>query len=122
MRKNGLVDVVKKIKAEETLLQKQIDDLRKKEIDEIMQAAKALVGREFTISEPRTRRCHGKFSYRIVAVHYVSRDWDNNAVLHYSAELLTRCKNFNRPSVSRRVGTVYRKQISLNRVGLLKFK
>lgn len=120
-RKNPLVATIKNIRKEEDKLARQFDALWRKEQAAIMKAAKTLIGKEFTISEPRSRCRHGKFTYRVVAVHKVTKSF-GVTVLHYSAELVTKCKNFRRQTVTRKVGKVYRKQISMNRVNLIKVK
>ena len=121
-RKNPLVATIKNIRKEENKLARQFDALWRKEQAAIMKAAKTLIGKEFTISEPRSRNRHGKFTYRVVAVHKVAKSAYGDTVLHYSAELVTKCKNFRRQTVTRKVGKVYRKQISMNRVNLIKVK
>lgn len=120
--KNPLVATMKKIRNQERKLQKQVEALWKKEQAEIKRAASKLVGKEFTISEPRSRRCHGKFTYRVVSVDRVVKRHDGVTVLHYSAELVKRPSNFRRDTVERKTGKVYQKQISMNRVDLIKVK
>jgi len=122
MSKNPIATTFRKTAAAQAKLEKQMEHLRDAERKELFQAAEKLVGREFTISEPRSPRCHGKFSYRIVAVHHVGRDYDGVPVLHFSAELVKRPKSFRRPSVERRVGKVYRKQIRMSRINQMKVK
>lgn len=122
---DALRSVVEKIKRSEEELQSRLQDIYADGIKDVLNTAKGLIGKTISIEEPISTTMRGRLTYKVTAVHRAFRDFSYDPsgpiVLEYSAELVKKPDNY-RGAYTRKIGEVYKKRISLDRLqsGVLK--